>query len=96
MKRFLISREAAANIREIWQFISEDNVSAAERVRQELYDAIHGLAERPGKGHSREDLTDKAVRFWKVRSYLIVYRHDTDPLEIVTVLHGARNIPRLL
>jgi len=96
MKPFRISPEAAANIREIWEFIAEDNVAAAERVRQELQDAMRGLADTPGKGHLREDLTDKAVRFWRVRSYLIVYRPDTDPLEIVAVLHGARDIPRLL
>ena len=96
MKRFRISPEAAANISEIWEFIAADNVAAAERVRQELHNAIHSLVDTPGKGHLREDLTDKAVRFWRVRSYLIVYRPDTDPLEIVAVLHGARDIPRLL
>jgi len=63
MKPFRISPEAAANIREIWEFIAEDNVAAAERVRQELQDAMRGLADTPGKGHLREDLTDKAVRF---------------------------------
>ncbi len=68
MKRFRISPEAAANISEIWDFIAEDNVAAAERVRQELQDAIRSLADTPGKGHLREDLTDKDVRFWRVRS----------------------------
>ena len=96
MKRFRLSREAAANIREIWEFIAEDNVSAAGRVRQELYDAIRDLVKMPGKGHTREDLTDKPVRFWPVRSYLIVYRPDTKPMEIVAVIHGARDIPSLL
>ncbi len=52
MKRFRLSPEAAANIREIWEFIAEDNVSAAGRIRQELYDAIRGLAKMPGKGHT--------------------------------------------
>lgn len=50
MKRFRLSPEAAANIREIWEFIAEDNVSAAGRIRQELYDAIRGLAKMPAKG----------------------------------------------
>jgi len=53
MKPFRISPEAAANIREIWEFIAEDNVAAAERVRQELQDAMRGLADTPGKGHLR-------------------------------------------
>ena len=96
MKRFRISPEAADNIREIWEFIAEDSISAAERVRQDLLDAIRSLTEMPGKGHAREDLTDQPVRFWPVHSYLIVYRPDKDPLEIVAVLHGARDIQRLL
>ena len=96
MKRFRISPEAAANITEIWEFIAEDNVAAAEASSARAGDAIRGLARTPAKGHLREDLTDKPVRFWPVRSYLIVYRPDTDPLEIVAVLHGARDIPRLL
>ena len=96
MKRFRLSPEAADNIREIWEFIAKDNVSAAGRVRQEFYDAIRGIAKMPGKGHTREDLTDKPVRFWPVRSYLIVYRPDTKPLEIVAIIHGARDMPSLL
>ena len=63
MKPFRISPEAAANISEIWEFIARDNLEAAERVRQELHDAIQGLVEIPGKGHFRERLTDQPVSF---------------------------------
>ena len=48
-----------------------------------------------GSGHSRPDLTTKDVRFWPVRSYLVIYR-ETVPLEIVTILHGARDIHSFL
>lgn len=56
------------------------------------------LAEMPGLGHMREDLVaiDQALRFWPVYSYLIVYRAETDPLEVVRVLHGARDVRRIL
>jgi antitoxin ParD1/3/4/toxin ParE1/3/4 len=36
------------------------------------------------------------VKFWPVYSYLIVYSPDTRPLEIVRVLHGARDIAPIL
>jgi plasmid stabilization system protein ParE len=36
------------------------------------------------------------VRFSPLRSYLIVYRPDQVPLQIVAVLHGARAIPTVL
>jgi plasmid stabilization system protein ParE len=44
----------------------------------------------------REDLTDRPYRFWKVYSYLIIYRADTSPPRIVRVLHGARDVAREL
>ena len=54
------------------------------------------LAERPGVGHLRTDLADEFVRFWPVFSYLVIYRPDTKPIEIIRVLHGKRDVRRLL
>ncbi len=49
----------------------------------------------PGMGHKREDLTQRNVLFWRVRSYLVVYR-DSRPLRIVRVIHGKRDVRTLL
>jgi len=65
-------------------------------VRDAIYDAIGKLAERPGIGHTREDLTDRRVKFSRVYSYLVVYDPESRPLTIVAVLHGARDVERLL
>jgi antitoxin ParD1/3/4/toxin ParE1/3/4 len=54
------------------------------------------LAQMPGLGHLREELSDEPVRFFPVYSYLIIYRPETDPLEIVRVLHGARDVHTIL
>jgi len=69
---------------------------AARRVRLQIFDACQRIAKNPGIGHKREDLTDKPVLFWPVGSYLIIYNPTKKPVEIVRVLHGARNIPSLL
>jgi len=53
------------------------------------------LADVPGKGHKRSDLTNRDVLFFSVYQYLIVYR-PTELVEIVAVLHGKRNVERLL
>ena len=47
-------------------------------------------------GHLREDLAREPLRFWPVYSYLIIYRPDSRSLEIVRVLHGARDVKNLL
>jgi plasmid stabilization system protein ParE len=50
------------------------------------------LAETPGMGHYRKDLVAEPLRFWRVRDYLIIYRSDKKPIEIVRVLHGKRDV----
>ena len=47
-------------------------------------------------GHKREDLTPYAVLFWPVGAYLIIYRADRRPIEIVAVTQGSRDIPAFL
>jgi len=96
MKRFRLSPEAAHDVREIWVRIAEDSVKAARRVRLQIFDACQRIAENPGIGHRREDLTDKPVLFWPAGSYLIIYNPARKPVEIVRVLHGARDVPSLL
>jgi toxin ParE1/3/4 len=50
----------------------------------------------PALGHAREDLTDRPLKFWSVYSYLVVYDPAGDPLTIVAVLHGARDVAQIL
>jgi len=96
MKTFRLSPEAAQDLIEIYEYIAQDSLEAAERVRIELLEASRNLAEMPGKGHTREDLTSRRVLFWPVRSYQIIYHPASQPLEIVAVLHGKRNLRRIL
>jgi toxin ParE1/3/4 len=96
MNGFRLSPEAARDIEDIWEYIARDSVRAARRVRLGLLAACRRLAQHPGLGHRREDLTDKSVLFWPVYSYFIIYNPATEPLEIVRILHGAQDIPRLL
>ena len=97
MKRYVLSPEAIEDIQAIKNFLQEDaGVRVARYVLKELQQAIRFLASRPGAGHTREDLTDHPVRFWPVFSHLIVYRPEKQPLEIVRVLHGSRDVRVLL
>lgn len=96
MSRYLLSPEAREDLLEIRDYISKDNPEAARRVIVRLRDAATKLADTPRLGHVREDLADEALRFWSVYSYLIVYRPKTRPLEIVRILHGARNVAEIL
>jgi len=92
MKSYRLAPAAVDDLFEIWIFIAEDNLPAADRVEADLLNACKRLAERPDLGHFRHDLTDKPLRFFAVRdTYLIVYDPVSIPLEVVRVLHGARD-----
>jgi plasmid stabilization system protein ParE len=96
MSRFVLTPAARADLTEISDYISRDNPNAARRVRDELRTAMQKLAEMPEMGHYRRDLADEPLRFWPVYSYLIIYRSEARPVQVVRVLHGARDVRRLL
>ena len=96
MKRFLLTPLASRDISGIWYYIAADNIEAAGRVLEALEQAMLNLARNPGLGHWREELTDKKHRLFLVYSYLIVYRHETRPLQIIRVLHAGRDVQALL
>jgi plasmid stabilization system protein ParE len=95
MSGFVLHPEAFADVEEIWEYIAADSLDAADRVREEIYDAIQSLVPFPYIGHSRPDLTARPLRFQNVRDYVIAYAPDEKPLAIIAVLHGRRN-PRVI
>jgi antitoxin ParD1/3/4 len=96
MGRYALTAAARADLSEIADYIREDNPDAAKRVVKSLQEAMGRLARVPGMGHLREDLTRRPFRFWPVYSYLIVYRSETQPLQILRILHSARDVKSLL
>ena len=95
MSGFVLHPDARTDLEEIWEHIAADSLDAADRVREEIYDAIRSLVPFPHIGHSRPDLTSRPLRFQSVRDYVIAYAPDEKPLAIIAVLHGRRN-PRVI
>ncbi len=58
--------------------------------------ALDKLAKNPGIGNLREELADRRHRFFLVYSYLIVSRFETKPLQVLRVLHAARDVESIL
>ena len=96
MKPFILTPLAARDLDEIWDYLAEDSIAAADRVLDALAQGFYKLTAHPGIGHIREDLAGKKYKFFLVYSYLIIYRPDTRPLEIIRVLHASRDIEALL
>jgi toxin ParE1/3/4 len=96
MKSFVITPLARTDLLEIWHYLAERaSVSTANRIVAEIYDTIQMLAEQPGMGHVRADVTDLRYRFWRIHRYMIAYRSDRKPLTIARVIHGARDFKKI-
>ena len=96
VKPYELSPQAVQDLFEIWQFIAQDSEDAANRVRRRFDEIFASLARMPRQGHRRPDATKKPFLFFPLYSYLIVYYPEGRPLQIVAVLHGARNLKRVL
>lgn len=73
MSGYRLHPEAYQDLDEIWEFIAQDNLDAADRLREEIYDTIQSVIAFPHQGHRRPDLTTRPMRFITVRDFLIAY-----------------------
>ncbi len=96
-RRYVLAPEAALDLVQIWRYLKKQGSAAmANRVESVIRDKILFLVANPGAGHWRKNLTDAAVKFFPVYSYLIVYRPDWKPLQVVSILHGRRDVEEIL
>lgn len=63
MSGYAFHPEAFTDLDNIWEFIAEGNIDAADRVIAEIYDAVGKLVDFPRQGHRRTDLTSRPLRF---------------------------------
>ena len=75
-------------------YIALDNPQAALRFLDSLEARMDLLAGSPGMGRLRADL-GAGLRAFPVESTLIIYRQTENGIEVVRVLHAARDIETL-
>jgi len=83
---------ANADLMEIWVYLAEDDIGVANSTIQAIGRKCLDCAEMPGIGRRREDLSP-GLRSISQGNYLIFYRVAGDDIQIVRVLHGARDLP---
>jgi len=97
MSRYILAPQAAKDLIDIWRYIKEQSsVTIADRVERTIRDRMGFLSSHPRAGHWRRDMTSQNVKFFSVYSYLIVYKPDTKPLQIVSILYGRRDVEKIL
>jgi toxin ParE1/3/4 len=93
--RLCYTRQARRDFLDIWLVIAAENPEAAERVYDRLEARVNSLTQFPELGAERRDIADTA-RVLIIRPYLILYRIFEDAVQIVRVLHRARQIDSVL
>ena len=68
----------------------------ADRVQEEFFEKFDILSRQPGLGHRRTDFTTANVLFFPLYSHLIAFRPETNPLQILAIVHGARQVKKIL
>jgi toxin ParE1/3/4 len=89
------SPRAIRDVDEIWQTIARDDEGAATRMVERFATATARLADFPLSAPARPEIGPD-VRSVVVGRYLMLYRIEHDRVEIVRVVHGAREITGLL
>jgi toxin ParE1/3/4 len=91
MPRLLIKPLAEQDLDGIWDYIAIDNSDRAEKVLRTLYSKMGTLAHNPYIGRERKEI-EAGLRSFPVGSYVVFYYPLSDGVEVVRVLHGARDI----
>lgn len=93
MPSYHFAPSARQQIREIIATIQQDNHFAAERWLSDLHEKCRTLAGSPRAGRIRKDLLPDLYMF-PFGNYLIFYDIVPGGIQVVYVIHGARDVRR--
>jgi toxin ParE1/3/4 len=94
MARYTRRPKAETDLLEIWLYIAQDSPRAADRLLDRIEAQCRLLADNPRLGRPRPEIAPEA-RAWIVGRYLVLYRGQDDGIEVVRVVHGAREIEQI-
>ena len=90
------SHEAEQWLREIYDYIAQDNPTAAGKVVSGIYDKAQLLSDSPEIGYKYREEPEGEVRILLYGHYRIAYIIADDFIDILGVFHGALQIERYL
>lgn len=90
------SHEAEQWLREIYEYIAQDNPTAAGKVVSGIYEKAQFLSDFPKIGYKYREEPEGEVRILLYGHYRIAYIITDDFIDILGVFHGALKIERYL
>lgn len=95
MARVIWSPRAAADLEAICEYIAHDSEYYARLVAERIVAAVEATADFPEAGSIVPEFDDPDVRENFVHRYRIIYRMRHNTVELVTILHGSRQLPHI-
>ena len=92
MTGYTVSPDARDDLDDIWDYIADQSPAAADNTLDTLIERFALLCTMPRSGEARPDLAE-GVRHLRVGSYLILYRLRSSGIDVLRIIHGARDIP---
>ncbi len=89
------SPAAQDDLVDIWCTIALDSPRAADRLIETIRNCILQLGTFPDSGPRRPDIAADA-RALTVGNYVVLYRSTPERIEILRIVHGARDVTTLL
>ena len=97
MAKIKWTEEAQTWLKDIFDFIANDNPLAAANVVEEIYERAQTLRDFSRIGHRYELVEDREVRILLYGHYRIAYHiKSEEQIDILGVFHGALDISRYL
>jgi plasmid stabilization system protein ParE len=94
--KVLITRSAEAGLFEIGMRIADDNPSRAVTFLEELRQVCNRLGDTPKAYPMVERYRSSGIRRRVFHDYLVFYRVRLEKVEVLHVLHGARDYQAIL
>jgi toxin ParE1/3/4 len=91
MKRYRLNSIAKSDLTSIHKYIARDNLTAADGLILEIKQKFRILASQPLLGQHRPDLSTN-LRSFTVGNYVVYYRPVQNSIEVIRVIHAARDI----
>ena len=95
MARVALTSPARADLDAIWNYIAQDNLSAADRLIDEIFHRCSVFAAQPAAAAPADRFQAAGLRYFAVGRYVVFYRPEEDGILVIRVLHGARNLEEL-
>lgn len=94
MPRVTLRPQAEIDILEIWTFIADDSVIAADRWIDELHDRLALWSSQPKMGTARDEL-GPGIRSLPTGRYVVFFEPLADGIDVIRVLHSSRDVDQI-